>query len=98
MAGGQGELLSQKLAGFVNETAIVAGVEIQINIPGERGILVPDHRGAFGEGNLGEFAQWNLGVRRRRDYHTLELFEIIPKIRRVADIDGIAFAALDVLR
>src|ERR1700681_949504 len=97
MAGGQGELLSQKLAGFVNETAIVADVEIQINIPSERGILVPDHRGAFGEGNLGEFSQWNLSVRRRRDYDTLYFLQVIPKIRRVADIYRIAFTAFDVL-
>src|SRR5437899_1431268 len=88
----QDEFLPQKLAGFVNEPAVVSGVEIEVNVPRERGIFVPNHRGAFGKGDLGEFAQWNLSVRRRRDYDTLELLQVIPKIRRVADIDRIAFA------
>src|SRR5579863_828372 len=58
----QCELLPQELTRFIDEPAVIAGVEVEIYVPGERGILIPDHRRSFGEGDLSEFTQGHLSV------------------------------------
>ena len=84
------QLLPKQLAGLVYESAVVGGVEVDVDISRELAIFIADHGRATRERNLGHFGNWYLRARRRRDQHATQLSDVVAKVALVADIDRIA--------
>src|SRR5579875_884746 len=80
-----------------DEAAIIRVFEIDVDIPGQRAVFIPNHGGAMREGDLRYLPQRNLCPGWSADQHATHLLNIVAEIPLVADVDGITFAALDIL-
>src|ERR1700733_14920317 len=86
-----------QLVCLCDEATVVRVFEIDENVSGQRAVFVPDHGWAMREGDLRYLPQWNLCSGWSADQHPTHLLDIVAKVSLVADIDGVAFAALDIL-
>src|SRR5579883_3056805 len=89
-------LFMKELVRLGNETPIVRVFEIDVDITRECAVLVTNHGGAVGERCFRHLSERNLRSRGSSNENASHSLCIVTEISLVADIDGIAFAALDV--
>src|SRR6185437_7091290 len=71
--------------------------EIDVVVSGERAVFVPDHRGSTTEGDSRHLPKRDLHSRRSANQDAAHLIDVIPEVALIANIDGVALPALDVL-
>src|SRR5713101_5689760 len=96
VTGRQRQLFSKRIVGAVDEAAVVLRVQVNVNVAGERPILIANHGWPTGERNLGHLCDRNLRASRSSNQDPSQLLDVIAKIAVVADIDWISLAAFDV--
>src|SRR5260370_12611585 len=86
----------KELVCFSDEAAIVRIFEIEVDVSRQSTTFVPNHGRTMREGDAGDLAQRDLRPGWRADQHSSHLIDVVAKISLVADVDGIALAALDI--
>src|SRR5713101_4256571 len=64
IASWQGQLLSKRLVGAVDEAAVILRVQVNVNVSSERPILIANHGWPTGERNLSHLCDGNLRASR----------------------------------
>src|SRR5215472_973617 len=90
------QLVMEQFIRLVNETAIILGVEINVDVPGELALFVPDHSRSTRERNLRYLLDRYLRARGCSQENSLQRFHIIAEITLIANVHGIALPPLDV--
>src|ERR1039457_1074161 len=83
------------MLGFLDIASEVAPRDVHINIAAQQTVLVADHAGSLRQTNGGKLANGNLRARRRSHQQTIERTQVAAIITQVADVYGVALAALD---
>src|SRR6266852_145903 len=80
VASRQGQLLSKRTVGTVDEAAVVLRVQVNVNVSSERPILIANHGWPTGERNLGHLCDRNLRASRSSNQDPSQLLDVIAKI------------------
>src|SRR2546427_2713012 len=97
VASWQLQLLPKQVASLIYESTIVGRVEIDIDIARELPILIADHRRPPRKRNLSHFSNRYLCTGGCCDQHAAQVFDILPEIALIADVNWITLASFDVL-
>src|SRR5580700_11138018 len=76
----QSQFLSEQTRSLLDEAAIVARIQVDVDITCELAIFISDHRGATREGKVRYLVNWDLCARRSRDKHTAKLVHIVTEV------------------
>src|ERR1700709_2587217 len=81
-----------------DETAVIGVFEVDVDVSRQRTVLVSDHGRTMRKEDLRYLSQRNLCSGWRADENATHLVDIVAEVPLVANIDGIALSAFDILR
>src|SRR5580704_1051497 len=93
----QPQFLLQQTRSLLYEAAIIACIQVDVDITSELTIFISDHRRATRKGKGRYLANWDLCSRRSRNKHPAKLVYVVTEVALVSNANRIALAALDVL-
>ena len=96
VTGGQRNLLTQQCIGAIDEAAVIARLQVQIDVAGKGAVFVANHCGAARVVDSRNLAYGNLRAGRRRNQRLRQGVGSITKIAQVANGNREALAAFDV--
>src|SRR5581483_2160901 len=96
VTGGELEFLAEQPVRLGYKSAVVPGGEVEIDVSGEKAVLVANHRRTAGEIDRSHLRDRNLRSRRRRDQDPAQLLHVVAEVAAVAHIDRITLATFDI--
>src|ERR1700756_1239199 len=88
----------QQLVRRGDKSAVIRVLEVDVNVASQSPVFVSNHGRSTAKGDTSYLSQRNLRPRWRADQHPAHLLDVVAEVPLVANIDGITFTALDVLR
>jgi len=89
--------LPQHFVRSFHKVTVVPGFEVDVDVTGERAVLVAEHRWTAREGNVDHLLDGNLRTGGRADQDSSQFIYIVAEIPIVSNVDRVPLAALDVL-
>ncbi len=96
VSGWELQFLLQLLRGLAHESAVVCGVQVNVNVTGQLAILVANHGRAVRKRNCGNLVKRNLRSGRSADQYPPQFIYVVAKVALVAHVDGIPLTTFNV--